>query len=84
MLSYQKKIHKYYQQIFSNFIKTSSKLDQAHCSNQIRVMTDPNSQSFQHLLHNKPAKVNYNLKSFQTNFTFDEKFFLNDIISMTL
>ena len=37
------KIHKYYQQIFSNFNKTSSKLDQAHCSNQIRIMTDPNS-----------------------------------------
>ena len=75
MLSYPKKIHKYYQQIFSNFNKTSSKLDQAHCSNQIRIMTDPNSQSFQHLLHNKPAKINYNLKSFQTNFTFDEKNF---------
>ena len=37
-------------------------------------MTDPNSQSFQHLLHNKPAKVNHNLKSFQTYFTF-KKFF---------
>ena len=38
-------------------------------------MTDPNTQSFQHLLHNKPAKVNYNLKSFQTNFTLDKIFF---------
>ena len=38
-------------------------------------MTDPNSQSCQHLLHNKPAKVNYNLKSFQTNFTIDKNFF---------
>ena len=38
-------------------------------------MTDPSSQSFQHLLHNKPAKVNYNLKSFQTYFTFDKNFF---------
>ena len=37
-------------------------------------MTDPSSQSFQHLLHNKPAKVNYNLKSFQTYFTFDKNF----------
>ena len=37
-------------------------------------MTDPNSQSFQHLLHNKPAKVNHNLESFQTNFTLDENF----------
>ena len=38
-------------------------------------MTDPNSQSFQHLLHNKPAKVNHNLKSFQTYFTFEKKNF---------
>ena len=26
-------------------------------------MTDPNSQSFQHLLHNKPAKVDHNKHS---------------------
>ena len=45
------------------------KIDQAHCSIQIRIMTDPNSQSFQHLLHNKPAKVDHNLISFQTVFT---------------
>ena len=38
-------------------------------------MTDPNSQSFQHLLHNKPAKVDLNLISFQTDFTLDEKNF---------
>ena len=36
-------------------------------------MTDPNSQSFQHLLHNKPAKVDHNLISLQTVFTLDEK-----------
>ena len=36
-------------------------------------MTDPNSQSLQHLLHNKPAKVDHNLISFQTVFTLDEK-----------
>ena len=48
-------------------------------------MTDPNSQSFQHLLPNKPAKVDHNLISFQTDFTLDEKiFFLNNNISMTL
>ena len=36
-------------------------------------MTDPNSQSFQYLLHNKAAKVDHNLISFQTVFTLDEK-----------
>ena len=36
-------------------------------------MTDPNSQSFQHLLHNKPAKVVHNLISFQPLFTLNEK-----------
>ena len=53
--------------------KQAQKIDQAHCSNQIRVMTDPHSQSFQHLLHNKPAKVDHSLISFQTVFTLDEK-----------
>ena len=48
-------------------------------------MTDPNSQSFQHLLHNKPAKVDHNLISFQTVFTLDEiilstKFFNDSLI----
>ena len=57
------------------FQQKSSKIDQAHCSNQIRIMTDPNSQSFQRLIHNKPAKVDHNLISFQTVFTLDEKFF---------
>ena len=77
------KINICYQQIFSNFNKTSSKIDQAHCSNHIRIKIDPNSQSFQHLLHNKPAKVDHNLISFQTDFTLDEKFFLNNNISTT-
>ena len=49
-------------------------MNQAHCSNQIRIMTDPISQSFQRLLHNKPAKVDHNLISFQIVFTLDEKF----------
>ena len=49
-------------------------------------MTDPNSQSFQHLLHNKPAKVDHNLISFQTVFTLDEKvlstkIFFNDSLT---
>ena len=61
------------------------KIDQAHCSNQIRIMTDPNSQSFQHLLHNKPAKVDHNLISFQTHFTLDKKIlstkFFNDYLT---
>ena len=67
------------------FHQNHSKIDQAHCSNQIRIMTDPNSQSFQHLLHNKPAKVDHNLISFQTVFTFDEKIlstkFFNDSLT---
>ena len=74
MLSYPKNS----QILSTNLFKlqhNSSKSDQAHCSNQIRIMTDPNSQSFQHLVHNKPAKVNYNLISFQTDFTLDEKIF---------
>ena len=62
------------QKSFQHFNKTSSKKkDQAHCSNQIQILTDPNSQSFQHLLHNKPTKVDHNLISFQTVFTLDEK-----------
>ena len=49
-------------------------------------MTDPNSQMFQHLLHNKPAKFNLNLISFQTVFTLDEnslstKIFFNDSLT---
>ena len=49
-------------------------------------MTDPNSQSFQHLLHNKPAKVDHNLISFQTVFRLDEKvlstkIFFNDSLT---
>ena len=70
---------------FQNFNKTSSTIDQAHCSNQTRIMTDPNSQSFQHLLHNKPAKVDHNLISFQPLFTLNEKIlstkFFNDSLT---
>ena len=65
--------------------KQVQKIDQAHCSNQIRIMTDPNFQNFQHLLHNKPAKVDHNLISFQTVFTLDEKImsikFFNDSLT---
>ena len=59
--------------LFNISTKQVQKIDQAHCSIQIRITTDPNSQSFQHLLHNKPAKVDHNLISFQTVFTLDEK-----------
>ena len=65
------------------FQQNKFKIDQAHCSNHIRIMTDPNSQRFQHLLHNKPAKVDHNLISFQTVFTLDEKIFINNNFSMT-
>ena len=64
--------------------KQVQKIDQAHCSKQIRIMTDPNSQSFQHLLHNNPAKVDHNLISFQTVFTLDGKIFQQNFFSMTL
>ena len=64
--------------------KQVQKIDQAHCSNQIRIMTDPNFQTFQHLLHTKPAKVDHNLISFQTVFTLDEKIMSIKKFSMTL
>ena len=60
--------------IFFNIsTKQVQKLDQAHCSNQIPIMIDPKFQNFQHLLHNKPAKVDHNLISFQTVFSLDEE-----------
>ena len=71
MLSYPKFTYVNHKS-FQNFNKTSSKIDQAHCPNQTRIMIDPNSQSFQHLLH-KPAKVDHNLISFQPLFTLNEK-----------
>ena len=83
MLSYPKNSQILSTNLFK-FQQNQPKSDQALCLDQIRIMTDPNSQSFQHLLHNKPAKVNHNLKSFQTYFTFEKKFFLNNIISLTL
>ena len=71
--------------LFNISTKQVQKIDQAHCSNQIRIMTDPNFQNFQHLLHNKPAKVDHNLISFQTVFTLDEKImsikFFNDSLT---
>ena len=60
---------------FQNFNKISSKIDQAHCSTSIRIMRRPLSQRFQHLLNNNPAKVENNLKSFQTVFMPDAKIF---------
>ena len=59
--------------LFNISTKQVQNIDQAHCSNQIRIMTDPKFQNFQHLLHNKPAKLDHNLISFQTVFTLDEK-----------
>ena len=74
MLSYPKNSQILSTNLFK-FQQNQLKVDLAHCSNQIRIMTNPNSRRFQHLLHNKPAKVNHNLKSFQTNFTLDGKIF---------
>ena len=62
---------------FQNFNQIVRKYDQAHCSISIRIMRSPLFQRFQHLLYNKPAKVENNLKSFQTVFTLDAKNFLN-------
>ena len=45
----------------------------------------PKFSKFQHLLHNKPAKIDHNLISFQTVFTLDKKFlstkFFNDSLT---
>ena len=71
--------------LFNISTKQVQKIDQAHCSNQIRIMADPNSQSFQHLLHNKPAKVDHNLISFRqfshsTKKSYQQNFF-NDSLT---
>ena len=47
-------------------------------------MRSPLSQNCQHFLHNKPAKVENNLKSFQTVFILQAIKFVNKISSMTL
>ena len=67
---------------FQKFNKTNSKIDRAHCSISIRIMKSPTSQRFQHSLHNKPAKVVNNLKSFQTVFkqNFNNQF-VNDSLT---
>ena len=67
---------------FQNFNKISSKI--AHCSISIRIMRSPLSQSFPHFLHNKPYKVENNLKSFQTVFILQAIKFVNKNFSMTL
>ena len=69
---------------FQYFNKISSKIDQAHCSSSIRIMRNPISQSFPHFLHNKPAKIENNLKSFQTVFILQAIKFVNKNFSMTL
>ena len=66
------------------FQQNKFKIDQAHCSNHIRIMTEPNSQSFQHLLHNKLAKVDHNLISFRTVFTLDENFYQQQFFNDSL
>ena len=53
---------------FENFNKSSSKIDQARCSISIRIMRNPLSQRFQHLLHNKPAKVEKQPEIFSDSF----------------
>ena len=58
---------------FQNFNQIVQKIDQAHCSISIRIMRSPLFQRYQHLLYNKPAKVENNLKSFQAVFTLDAK-----------
>ena len=60
---------------FQNFNKISSKIDQAHCSISIRIMRNPLSQRFQHLLHNKPAKVEKQPEIFSDSFHADAKIF---------
>ena len=69
---------------FQNFDKISSKIDQAHCSISLRIMRSPLSQIFPHFLHNKPAKVENNLKSFQTVFILQAIKFVNKNFSMIL
>ena len=68
---------------FQNFNQIVQKDDQAHCSISIRIMRSPFCQRFQHLLYNKPAKVENNLKSFQTVLTLDPKIFKQNF-SLTL
>ena len=69
---------------FQNFNKVSSKIDQAHCSISIRKMRSLLSQTFTHIFHNKPVKVENNLKSFQTVFILQAIKFVNKNFSMTL
>ena len=68
---------------FHNSTKLVQNSDQAHCSISIRIMRNPLSQRFQHFLHNKPAKVENNLKSFQTVFILKAIKFVNKNLSMT-
>ena len=69
--------------IFQNFNKISSKIDQAHCSISMPTMRSRLSQRFQHLVYNKPAKVENQLNSFQTVFILDAKIFQQQF-SLTL
>ena len=80
----QKELNHILTNSFQNFNKISSKIDQAHCSFSIRIMRSPLSRRFQHSLHNKPAKVENNLKSFQTVFILKANIFVYKNFSMTL
>ena len=58
---------------FNISTKQVQKIDQAHCSNQIRIMTDPNSQSFQYLFRqfSHSMKKSFQQKFFNDSLTFN-------------
>ena len=53
---------------FQNFNNISSKIDQAHCSISTRIMRNPLSQRFLHLLHNERARVEKQPEIFSDSF----------------
>ena len=53
---------------FQNFNKVALNIEQAHCSISIRIMKSPLFQRFQHLLYNKPAKVEKQPEIFSDSF----------------
>ena len=53
---------------FQNFNQIVQKIDQAHYSTPIRIMGNPLFQRFQHLLYNKPAKVEKQPETFSESF----------------
>ena len=60
---------------FQNFNKISSKKGSSTLFNFNSSNEKPTFQRFQHLLYNKPAKVENNQKSFQTVFMLGAKIF---------